>query len=57
MPDKLCKYAKKDKVEKKLEEYVELVNNPKVVCKKCGRAANKKGLVCKPHKFDEETTK
>jgi len=32
-------------------EYRKLVGKPKVVCRSCGRLANKKKLVCKPEKL------
>lgn len=49
MAKKLCKIVKK-KVD---GEFVELVNNPKVVCTKCGRLSNNKDNVCKSKKISE----
>ncbi|OEF95855.1 hypothetical protein [Desulfuribacillus alkaliarsenatis] len=52
MQDKvLCKLCKDDCIKKCLEEYVELVNDPKYICKKCGRLANKQKNLCKPVKI------
>jgi hypothetical protein len=31
-----------------LEELKPLVNNPKYICKQCGRVANEGNLVCEP---------
>ena len=34
-----------------MDSYIQLVDNPKHVCKKCGRVANKKKLLCKPKRI------
>jgi hypothetical protein len=47
MAKNLCKWGKKD-LEKNLDEYTEIVKDPRFVCMKCGRVANKKKLLCKP---------
>lgn len=49
MSKELCKLKKL--VKKDFNTYIGLVNSPKVVCKKCGRAANSKKLVCDPAKI------
>jgi len=49
MSKKLCKIVKK----KVTGEYVDLVNNPKFICTKCGRASNQKDSVCKAKKISE----
>jgi hypothetical protein len=49
MSDKktLCEIFKKDMSKDELRKYVSLLNSPKYICKKCGRAANEKERVCK----------
>jgi 3-methyladenine DNA glycosylase/8-oxoguanine DNA glycosylase len=37
----LCKW-KEDDINKKFEKFCDIVRNPKFVCKKCGRVADKK---------------
>jgi len=37
----LCKWKEAD-IAKKFDEFVDIVKNPTVVCKKCGRVADKK---------------
>lgn len=49
MANKLCKLSK-NKIDK---DYLEKCNEPKVICTKCGRTANKKSFVCKPMRIDE----
>lgn len=46
MGKELCKLKKSLKSD--VEEYIILVNQPTHVCRKCGRAANKKKLLCEP---------
>jgi hypothetical protein len=43
----LCKW-KKDDIDKKLDTLSDIVRNPKFVCKKCGRVADKKKWLHKP---------
>jgi hypothetical protein len=43
----LCKW-KKDDINKKLDEFSDIVRNPEFVCKKCGRVADKKKWLHKP---------
>ena len=50
MGKELCK-IQEVLIRKDLEAYVALVDNPKHVCKRCGRVANKKKLLCKPIKI------
>ncbi len=40
-----------------IEDYIKYVDRPSHVCRKCGRVANNKKLVCKPHKIDREELK
>ncbi len=44
---KLCKWKKSD-IEKDSKELKDIVRSPGYVCMKCGRAAEKKGNLCKP---------
>jgi rubrerythrin len=48
---KLCKLVKKDFQKKHLKEYLDLVQDPVWVCKKCGRASNDVHCLCKPVKI------
>ena len=50
MAKELCKIRKSLKTDD-MHAYVQLVNQPTHVCKKCGRAANRKKLLCKPLKI------
>lgn len=47
----LCKICKDDCLKKCLDEYIDLVKDPKYVCKKCGRTAQKAKNLCKPSKI------
>ncbi|MBE2223057.1 MAG: hypothetical protein IAF02_16050 [Anaerolineae bacterium] len=49
MSKELCKLKKELKSD--LREYILLVNQPRFVCQKCGRAANDKKNVCSPVKL------
>ena len=49
MSKTLCDLKKRLKGD--LAAYVQLVNRPTHVCKKCGRVANDKQLLCKPLKI------
>ncbi len=49
---KLCKIKSKD-IEKDLKKIAELVDSPKYICGKCGRAANDKKSVCHPVKIED----
>lgn len=52
-PDKkLCKLVKDDALEDSFKEYVALVDQPRFVCRKCGRSANSKDNLCKAEKID-----
>jgi hypothetical protein len=44
----LCKLVKKDYLKENLPDYIELIKNPKYICKKCGRVAVDKHYICKP---------
>lgn len=46
MAKELCK--RKKSLKSDVRSYTLLVNQPTHVCKKCGRAANSKKLVCSP---------
>ena len=47
---RLCKW-KEDDIIKSFDKYLDIVRNPKFVCKKCGRVSNKKGRLHKPASF------
>ena len=46
MKKELCKLGKKG-IEQNFKEICQLVSNPTYVCKKCGRSANSKKVLCK----------
>jgi 3-methyladenine DNA glycosylase/8-oxoguanine DNA glycosylase len=43
----LCKW-KEDDIKKNFDKFSDIVRNPKFVCKKCGRVADKKKWLHKP---------
>ena len=45
--NRLCKWKEAD-ISKKFDKFITIVSDPKFVCKKCGRVANKKKLLHKP---------
>ncbi len=45
---KLCKLVKDDYLKDELNEYIQLVEDAKYVCRKCGRLAHKEKRLCKP---------
>ena len=47
----LCEWSEKD-ISKKLGELEALVSDPRYICRRCARAAAKKGALCKPKKLD-----
>ena len=49
MGKSLCDLKKN--LKKDFASYVALVNAPTHICKKCGRVANSKKLLCKPTKL------
>ncbi|MFC1585137.1 hypothetical protein ACFL5V_06305 [Fibrobacterota bacterium] len=46
---------KKKDIPDKIGKLKKMVNQPKYICCKCGRAANKKGYVCKPSSIEAGT--
>ena len=46
MTKPLCELKKS--LKRDFDGYLQLVNNPTHVCRKCGRSANSKKLLCKP---------
>ena len=44
---RMCKW-KEDDISEKFDKYINIVINPKFVCKKCGRVADKKKWLHKP---------
>jgi hypothetical protein len=49
MSKQLCKLKKQLKGD--IREYALLVNQPRYLCQKCGRAANSKKNICSPIKL------
>ena len=49
----LCKLVKDDYLDKHMDEYIEMIDKPKYVCKKCGRSANKEDVLCKAQKIKD----
>ena len=43
----------KSALKQDIRTYMELVSAPTHICRKCGRAANCKSLVCKPIKIEK----
>ena len=44
---KVCKW-KEDDLAEKLDEFMDIIRQPKFLCKKCGRVADDKKLLHKP---------
>lgn len=44
----------KESLKRDLKLYMKLVDQPTHVCRKCGRAANCKKLLCKPVRLGEQ---
>lgn len=49
----LCDWTKKD-LRERFNELSELVAKPRYACLKCGRAAARKALLCKPKTLGEK---
>ena len=47
---KMC-HLKKSTLKDHFEEVVDIVSQPKYICKKCLRVANYKSMLCKPKKL------
>jgi hypothetical protein len=54
MSKKLCKLVKEDYLDDNFKAYVKYVKKPQYVCKKCGRAAEDKDMLCKPLKIKDK---
>ena len=52
MANTLCKRVKDDYLKENLKEYIKMVKEPKYICKKCGRVAEKEEMLCKPKKME-----
>ncbi|MDA3798315.1 MAG: hypothetical protein PF692_04450 [Kiritimatiellae bacterium] len=50
---KMC-HLKKSTLKDHFDEVVDIVSQPKYICKKCLRIANDKSLLCKPKKLTKE---
>ena len=53
---KICDWDQKD-LSKKMSKFYEQVNEPKFVCLKCVRVANKKKDLCKPYDMMKDSKK
>ena len=49
--DRLCKLAKNDVPKDEFRAYSELVDSPRFICTRCGRASNRKRYVCQGHRI------
>jgi hypothetical protein len=56
MTKTLCKLAKRGKLNER-DEGADLSQNARLVCRKCGRMANKKKRLCKPVTSDGSAEK
>lgn len=54
MAKSLCDMEKL--LKKDFDAYTALVNQPRFVCTKCGRAANKKKNLCEPKKIKSDAS-
>ena len=52
MGKQLCSWKPK-RIRKRRKELVELIVDPTHLCAKCGRAANRKRVLCKPEAMAE----
>jgi hypothetical protein len=53
-PDKsICKLVKDKAFKHHLKEFLELVQEPRFYCNKCGRIAHKKKNLCEPEKIPD----
>ena len=50
----LCDFSKSE-VQQNLPELINIVANPKYICRKCARAVNKEEYLCKPVKISKIT--
>jgi len=53
MSKTLCKLSKASKGKRDLKKISEALSEPKHVCEKCLRVANKKKFLCKPESLSE----
>lgn len=50
--DKTLCCLDKDKIEKHMDDIVEIVSAAKYICRKCARVSKKKKYLCKPAKLE-----
>jgi hypothetical protein len=54
MSKKLCKLVSDGFLDDHTKKYIQMVNEPKYVCMKCGRAANDEDSLCRPKKIKDK---
>jgi hypothetical protein len=54
MSKKLCKLVSDGFLDDHTKKYTQMVNEPKYVCMKCGRAANDESSLCRPKKMKDK---
>lgn len=54
MSKKLCKLVSDGFLDDHTKKYTQMVNDPKYVCMKCGRAANDEDSLCRPKKIKDK---
>jgi hypothetical protein len=49
----LCDWDKKE-IEKNLDKLIQIIENPRFICRKCARSAHIAHHLCKPVKIEKE---
>lgn len=52
MPKTICEFSKKE-IENHPSKLFKLTRDPRYYCRKCGRVANTRKVLCKPKDFEE----
>ena len=50
---KMCKW-KKEQIEKKVDKFSAIVQDPRYVCRSCARVAHDRKYLCKPVKLSDK---